>query len=101
MKFFSHYVKTDRLKPLDDLAKTKTQRLFKKFILDGAATWNFSKYQQNYLSEIYLECDLGEFYARTFSDNFFKTLEPSLLKIESQLKIKPLLEQLSLEEVFV
>ena len=85
MELITNYRQIHRSKSLDDLAKIKTERLLKKFHLDGIVIWTFSKKNQAYLSELYFKFLDNEFYVQCISDNFFKTLEPNLSKVESQL----------------
>ena len=85
MELITNYRQINRSKSLDDLAKIKTERLLKKFHLEGIVTWTFSKKNQAYLSELHFKFLDKEFYVQCISDNFFKTLEPNLTKAESKL----------------
>ena len=86
MQLTTYYRQTNRSKSLDDLTKIKTESLLKKFQMDGSAIWTFSKKENNYHSELYLKCWGNEFHAHSSSDNFFKTLESNLLKMDLMLE---------------
>ncbi len=81
----TNYREISRSKSLDDLARLKTERLLKKLHMEGTVIWTFSRLGHAFVSEIYLTCLNGEFYAKSLSDNFFKTLEPNLSKLEDQI----------------
>ena len=86
MEITINYHQIHRLKSLDDLAKIKSERLLKKFQVDGYIIWTFSKDEQNYISEVYFKCIGNEFHAQSISENFFKTLESNLFKLDLQLE---------------
>lgn len=85
MQFTTYYRQSSRSQSLDELTKIKTERLLKKFQMDGIAVWTFSKKENNYVSEFYLKCWGNEFHAQSTADNFFRTLESNLLKMALQL----------------
>jgi hypothetical protein len=82
LELITYYHKSHRSKSLDDLTKIKTERLLRKFQIDGIAIWTFSKKENHYLSELFLKCAGNEFHSQSSSDNFFKTLEFNLLKMD-------------------
>ena len=85
MELNINYRQIHRSKSLDDLAKIKTERLLKKFQMDGTVTWTFFKNEHLYSAELYLRCQGNEFRTESSSDNFFKTLESNLRKLEIKL----------------
>jgi len=80
-----NYRQIHRSRSLDDLTKIKTERLLKKFQMDGNVIWTFSRKEKNYIAEIYFKSQGNQFHAESSSDNFFKTLEFNLHKLEIQL----------------
>jgi hypothetical protein len=100
MELITNYRQIHRSKSLDDLAKIKTERLLKKFHLDGTIVWTFSKKDQGYLSELYFKNLTNEFYVKSISDNFFKTLEPNLSKLEEQIEFHFMENNEELGEIF-
>lgn len=86
MELTVNYRQIHRSKSLDDLTKIKTERLLRKFQMEGIAIWTFFRKNNNYVAEVYFKYHGNEFYSQSSSDNFFKSLETNLSKLEYQLE---------------
>lgn len=83
-----HYNHLDRSNSLDDLIKSKSEKLLHKFKGEGSLTWNCTKEHNETGSHVRLNLKGKIFNATTKSNDLYKTIEPNLDKIEKQLNKK-------------
>ncbi len=86
MELIVNYHQMDRSDALDDLIKTKSERLVHKYQMKGKVTWTFEKEHNDFTSEVHYHFHGHDFHAHCKFEDPYKTIEPNIQKLEKQLE---------------